>query len=276
MAEEARAGLETHAPQGEAQPYEAPPSRLGIVLAALVAAAASASLAWWFAVPDRSADIAAVPAAAPAPPPAAAAQPVRYDAADPDANQVRRAWADVRQAYSTGGPEALVRASQACAGAVPAAPTTLDYCLAYDIYAAEVAPGDGSQGQAGWFSGSGDRGLALARSALPEGVDAHNRLAQVAALTTAVLPKAKPPQPRIQAVHARPPAARPHLLRARHVRHPVAPRPKLLKASVRHRPAPRPLFATQPPARPFTFRQAATLDDVLSQSPPGEPLDPPH
>jgi len=281
MAEDVQAGLEAYAPEAEAD--EPPRSRLGIVLAAMVAVIASAGLAWWLAAPDRSADVAAVqtPAAAVAPPaaaaPAAPAQPLRYAAADPDPNQVRRAWADVRQTYIDGGPEALARASQACAKAAPANPQTLDYCLAYDIYAAEVAPSDAAEGQGGWFAGSGDRGLALARSALPQGVDAHNRLAQVAALTTAVLPKARPAQPRPHRIHVvRRPAARPHLLKARHVRHHVVAKPSLLRASLRRPTLDAPPAIDTPRPRPLTPRQAETLDDFLNQAPPGEPIDPPH
>jgi hypothetical protein len=143
-----------------------------------------------------------------------------------------------------------------------------------------VAPSDAAEGQGGWFAGSGDRGLALARSALPEGVDAHNRLAQVAALTTAVLPKVKPERPRAQVAHvARRRPARPHLLKTRRVRHPQAGRPHLTKASLRRRSALRPAGApaaetTRP--RPLTPRQLDTLDDYLNQAPPGEPADPPH
>jgi hypothetical protein len=288
MAEDVQAGPETLAreAQVETEAYGPPRSRLGIALAAGLAVIVSAALAWWLAAPDRSAQLDAQPApataptqpAAPEPPAAAPAPPLRYAAAEPDPDQVRRAWNDVRQTYSDGGPEALVRSSQACARAAPANPQTLDYCLAYDIYSAEVAPSDAGDGQGGWFAGSGDRGLALARSALPDGVDAHNRLAQVAALTTAVLPKAKPEPPRPQAAHvARRRAAKPHLLKVRRVHRPVAGRPHLVKASLHRRPVER--AAPAPPVetpRPLTPRQAETLDDFLNQAPPGEPIDPPH
>jgi hypothetical protein len=286
MAQDVQAGPETLAPEAqvETEAYEPPRSRLGIALAAVLAVIVSVALAWWLAAPDRSAQLVATPApaqaTAPAPPAAAPAAPLRYAAADPDPDQVRRAWTDVRQTYSDGGPEALVRASQACARAAPANPQTLDYCLAYDIYAAEVAPSDAAQGQGGWFAGSGDRGLALARSALPDGVDAHNRLAQVAALTTAVLPKARPAQPRAQVAHvARRPAARSHVLKTRRVRRPVAARPHLVKASLHRRPSSRRTYAPPPETprpRPLTSRQTDVLDDYLNQAPPGEPIDPPH
>jgi len=278
MADDVQAGLEADAPEAEALAYEPPRSRLGLVLAALIAVAASAGLAWWLAAPDRSAAVDAIPAQAAAPPPAAApAPPLRYAAAEPDPDQVRRAWVDVRQTYIDGGPDALVRASQACARSTPDNPQTLDYCLAYDIYAAEVAPSDAAQGQGGWFAGSGDRGLALARSALPDGVDAHNRLAQVAALTTAVLPKLKPERPRTQLAHAvRRPDARARLLRARRLRRLAAARPHLVKASLHRRPAHAPTSAEPSGPRPLTPRQLDTLDDFLNPLPPGPAIDPPH
>lgn len=244
-------------------------SRVGMVMAALIAVAASGSLAWWFGAPDRSADVGAPPAApvATAPPKAEAPTPLRFAAADPDAGQVRQAWADVSQGYADAGPEGLVRASQACAKAVTTDPQRLDYCLAYDIYASAVAPPEAqANGQGDWFAGAGDRDLALARTALPEGVSPDNRLSQVAALTKAVLPKAAPARPRLQAVHAaRKPPARPKVLKVRRLHRPApGAKPKLIRAALKV-PA-----VVRDPAVP-------SIDDFLNRPPPGEdPLDPPH
>ena len=218
-----------------------PGSRLGLALAAVIALAASAGLAWWFAAPNHAADVSAPTPAAAAPPTpkVEAPAPLRFAAPDPNPAEVRRAWTDVRQGYAEAGGDALVRASQACAGAVPTDPQRLDYCLAYDIYAASIAPpaatAKSDSGQGDWFAAAGERGLALARTALPQGVSPENRVAQVTALTKAVLPKATPIKPKAHAANAaRRKAAlvkarkgRTRLHAARHHAHPrrVAPPP---------------------------------------------------
>jgi hypothetical protein len=267
MAEHVQAGFADDARDDDDLLEAAVRPGLGMVLAGVVALAASGGLAWWFAAAGRPADISAAPAPPP-PPKVEAAQPIRYAAADPDPQDIRRAWSDVQQAYGEAGPEALVRGSQACARGVPGDPQRLDYCLAYDLYASDVAPG----GAGDWFSGSGDRGLALARTALPDGVDAHNRIAQVAALTRAVLPRAAPAKPRPQVVHAvRRAPARAHAVKARALRKPVV---------VRRRPA---IIAVRNPAPYLRAYDAQSLArDAQDQQPDvflgraQVPEDPPH
>jgi hypothetical protein len=199
MTDDAEAGLRSvWALEGE--PRAAARPMAGAVVTAAAAITASAALAWWVAHPAR----------APAPPPPLASavapeppQPLRYADAEPDPDQVRQAWREARARFTQGGAQALVARSVACAKALAADPRRLDFCLAFDVYAAEIAGGAPDAGpQADWFAATGDRDLALARSALPQTVDAGNRLAQVEALTTAVLPKPEPaasdarPQPR--------------------------------------------------------------------------------
>jgi hypothetical protein len=276
MAEDAHRGFETYAPDDEDLVEAAPRPRLGVIVAGFVAALASAAMAWWVASPDRARQIGpAAPVAASAPVAQAPEAPLRYAAADPDPNQVKRAWRDVRQTYVDDGPEALVRGSEACARGLPGDPQSLDYCLAYDMYAAIVAP----EAQADWFGDSRSRGLALARTALPDGVDAGNRIAQVAALTRAVLPKAAPSRPRVEAVRAvRRPHAKAHAMKARHVRRLVHPAPRVLKASlhgparVRRRPAAR--SADAPQVARDADSQAP--DAVLNRAQAGGLFDPPH
>lgn len=96
----------------------------------------------------------------------------------------------VRSVYVNGGPDALVRASVDCARRLQVHPGQLDHCLAFDIYAADVLPP--SDADSDWFGDSGERAIALARAALPPGVDAGNRVSQVRALTMAVLPRLTP------------------------------------------------------------------------------------
>ena len=227
MAEDAQVGLEPYAFDEDEILDAGPRPTLGLILAAIIAVIASAGLAWWFAAPDRNADVAAAPAPAP-PVVSQPAPPLRFAAADPDPGQVRRAWADVQQGYVDGGPEALVRASQACAKAVPSEPQRLDYCLAYDRYAGAIV----QDGQGDWFADAAARDLALARTALPDGVDPGNRIEQVAALTRAVLPKpaaAKAKPKVVKAVRPAPPKR--HVIKAKHRSKPVRVRPKHARAA---------------------------------------------
>lgn len=277
MAQDAHIGSEAPIPDDEDLVEAGPRPGLGVIVAGLVAALASVAMAWWVVAPDRSRQIAAVPPVATAPvkaePPAA---PLRYAAADPNPDQVRRAWRDVRQTYRDGGPEALVRGSQACAQGVPGDPRSLDYCLAYDIYASAVAT---DAGQADWFGDSADRGLALARTALPEGLDAPNRIAQVAALTRAVLPKAQPARARPQVAHAvrRHVHAKPHAVKAKHAHRLGHATPKLLRASL-HRPSHTLKRAALSAERRERARDADSLapDTILNRAQTGEFYDPPH
>lgn len=190
MQERARSGVEPLTLQREEPVGEPPPRRFGVILAGLVALFASAGLSWWIAKPSDESNVAAAPPP-PAPPPAAApSKPVThvgYAPADPDAGQVRQSLADVQQAYADGGAEGLVQASAACARKLAADPSRLDYCLAFDVYAAQILPPDSGPAAVDWFHEAQDRDLALARAALPGSVDATNRLTQVAALTRAVV-----------------------------------------------------------------------------------------
>jgi hypothetical protein len=231
--------------------FGAPRGRIGALVAGALALAASAGLAWWTLSPDRT-EVAPPPAA----PPAAAApapQPLRYAPDEPDPDQVKRAHGEAQGVYVAGGPQALVRASAACAKAVPAEPGRLDYCLGFDTYAREIVSAGEDGAAADWFADQG-RDLALARTALPAGADAANRLAQVQALAQAVLPKPVIERPK------------PHPKT-----HPKTHRAKAKPAPHRARPAPHvtphyPRAAAQvrPPEADFPY-------------PPGEPIgDPPH
>jgi hypothetical protein len=275
MTEDADLGLAGLAPfDGGGEP--APRSRLGVVLAALVAAAASAGLAWWVAAPGRS-RVEPPPAPVVAPRMAEPPQPLRYAPDEPDPAQVKRAYGDVQGAYTNGGPGALVSASTACAKATPGDPQRLDYCLAFDTYAAEIVSGGVDEAAAAdWFADSGSRDLALARSALPAGADAENRLAQVSALAQAVLPKPVVAKPKAKA----------------------KPRPKI-KAKLKRRPKAKAKARSAPPPRhashaarraypqaPWTERSTRPTREAPPEAFPPEPappfgadpyrLDPPH
>lgn len=187
-------------PSPRAREGPSPPSRAarglrpGRLLAGLLALGASLGFGLWLLSPDKG-FAPAPPASSPAqvediPPPAPKPAPLRFAAPEPNPQQVRRAYDEVRAAYSGGGPEALAKASVDCAKGLQQDPGRLDECLAFDVYAADILPPDGSEA-AGWFRDAPDRDLALARAALPADVDAADRLGQVRALTTVVLPRPK-------------------------------------------------------------------------------------
>ena len=97
----------------------APRGRMGVLVAAFLALAASGGLAWWMLSPERPevapSPAASLPASAPTPP--AAPQPLRFAPDEPDPAQVKTAHADVQAAFVAGGPQVLQRASAACAKA---------------------------------------------------------------------------------------------------------------------------------------------------------------
>jgi hypothetical protein len=281
MLERARIGDEPLTLSHE-EPVGDPPHRtFGMIFAAVVALVASAGLAWWIASPTQPADVVAPPAQPP--PPAAPAhqtkpEPLRYAPAEPDPAQVRQALVDVQQAYADGGAEGLVQASAACARQLPLDPRRLDYCLAYDVYAAQIVPPGSGPAAADWFKEARDRDAALAAAALPAGVDAANRMAQVGELTRAVLPgepaKAKPPALRVaKAAPAKPvkAAAKVKSVKAKAASRKASARSKVVRAT-----------SEEPwsPPGPSTLdeqyaREAAAeaeLDRQISQG----MLDPPH
>lgn len=259
MAEEAWRPGGPSPPQNEPAADEPPAgpapakSGAGVAVAAVVAALASAGLAWWFAAPAPT-----MTRNAPPPPAAQVAPepipPLRYAPLEPDPAAVKRAWREVRTSYAARGAGALVRGSETCASSLPADPQLLDYCVAFDIYASDIVAAEGGEA-AEWFRDAGERDLALARTALPEAADAANRIAQVAALTRAVLPERRTERPKpVRHAAARPAAPKPHAAKSRPAK-PV------------HR-------RTRKPPRNFP---AAIYPYTTLPDPPPDPiLDPPH
>lgn len=256
------------APVVEDLPQEPPRSRTGAILAALLAVAAAAGLGWWLSAPDRGPSD---PVQASRPPAAAAAPagPVRYAGATPDRAQVRAAYDKVRDLYGEGGPAALVQASQDCARNLPGDPARLDYCLAFDIYAADILPADpiqggSAEGGAGaWFHDADARAVALAGAALPAFVSAEGRVGEVRALTLTVLPKAAHRPHALRKAKARTARPRPHVEKAalvRPVRHPArrAPHHRKAERSLAYGVVSRP-----PPARAAPPAQPAAEDPPL-------------
>jgi hypothetical protein len=197
--------------------------RSGAVVGAVLAALASGGLAWWLSADDEPQGLALPPAAAPQSPPKLLAS------ARADEAQVLRAYEQYQSVYAELGADGLVRFSQDCAKALAGDPRILDYCLAFDMYAA-AAPG---ATQAPWFRDAEARRLALARDALAGQDLAADRIAGLQRLMRRVslaeaeaeaapareatpvgrvvsVPRAAPVEGRIvKATKANPPPARP-------------------------------------------------------------------
>jgi len=261
-------------PSPRAREGPSPPSRAarglrpGRLLVGLLALGASLGFGLWLLSPDKG-FAPAPPASSPAqvediPPPAPKPAPLRFAAPEPNPQQVRRAYDEVRAAYSGGGPEALAKASVDCAKGLQQDPARLDECLAFDVYSADILPPDGSEA-AGWFQDAPDRDLALARAALPAEVDAADRLGQVRALTTIVLPQPKLHRAKVEVSRH----AAPHRLAQKPK---AAVRPKVHRRRV-HRASRAAETAWEPPATKLHDPPDATGDDA--PLPPGD-LVPPH
>jgi uncharacterized protein YecT (DUF1311 family) len=222
------------------------------VAGAVIAALASAGLAWWFSGADgRATD-------APAPPPAAAVAraPAPRAGATPDEAQVRRAYEEIQAVFAETGPEGVLRFANGCAQALSKDARVLDYCLAFDLYAAALAP-QGPDGRA-WAAEGEERRLRLAAAALPLGVDAKVRLAELDRLTRQVsgvdqLRQAADERPAAAPAKAAPRSER--LARA------AAAQSKIRRAIARKPPTP--AVAPEPAAPPDPCRLAPTAADRL-------------
>lgn len=169
-----------------AQRFEAaePRSRIkaGVVVGALGAALISVGFGWWISGEDRGRMVSSAEAT-----PVAVERPVRpvisvaASAADPV--QVRRAYDEVQAVYADGGAPALADFAHECAETLRGDPRILDFCLAFDMYAAALAPKAGEAAQ--WFQVGEARRLRLTRDALPPGADAEARLAEIGRLMRA-------------------------------------------------------------------------------------------
>lgn len=154
------------------QPSQAPRtrSRLGVILGASAAAVVSAGLVYWIGSQGD-------PTLSGAPP-----APVRraYAPAKPDAGQVVRAYEQLQEIYADQGPSGVASFARSCADSLTSDPGALDFCVAFDIYAASVT-GDDELART-WRADAEVRDLALARAVLPPAQDAAARLAQIRAL----------------------------------------------------------------------------------------------
>jgi uncharacterized protein YecT (DUF1311 family) len=205
-------GSSPHSPELEAVPDEAQPpsgSRRGAIVGAVLAAAASAGLAWYLTGPE--------PTAPPPPKPEVAqvAPKLQLASLNADPAQVERAYEQVQNVYAEQGVAGLARFSEGCGEALAKDPRVLDFCLAFDLFAQAVAPPSGDQ--AAWFAAGETRRLRLTQAALPAGADPQARIDAVEQLmrrasgTEAARPEPQPtplPRPTLQRAAAPSPAAK--------------------------------------------------------------------
>jgi uncharacterized protein YecT (DUF1311 family) len=201
------------------------------ILAILATVAVAAALGWWL-LSDTGGAPRNVSAEQLARAGQADAEITRVADPHPDPAQVRHAYEQFLVTYgdlSVGGLEDF---SRGCAEGVARDPRILDYCLAFDAYAEGVASGSP------WFREADARHAALARAALPPGVDAAARIAEVRALARQPGADAAP----VQMAQAEPPppaATTP----ASPVAEPAAPSPQTAAAAA----APPAPVRAQPP-----------------------------
>jgi len=143
--------------------------RPGTVLGAMAAALASAGLVYWISAAGDS-TLGGARALRDEPATAPAHAPVHADA-----GEVIRAYEKLQQIYADAGAVEVARSARSCAQALSIHPQSLDFCVAFNLLAADIAPGAAPA--------DADQQLALVRAALPPGVDAAGRLAQLRALT---------------------------------------------------------------------------------------------
>jgi uncharacterized protein YecT (DUF1311 family) len=145
--------------------------------AAAAAALASAGLVYWIGVSEDRSLSAGRELAAP---------PARriYASPKPDARQVVRAYDQLRDVYADRGMSGVVRFARDCADGLRTDPRVLDFCLAFDIYAASLGGDDADVDLdvRAWQAQARGRDLTLARRALPPDQDAAARLAEVRGL----------------------------------------------------------------------------------------------
>ncbi|HEY8616535.1 hypothetical protein [Phenylobacterium sp.] len=202
---------------------------------ALAALAASGGLAWWFVGDDDAGPTNLSTQQLAKASSARAAAPLRIAERLADEAQVRRAWDQFQTLYADLGVQGLEDFSRECARALDGDPRIIDYCLAFDAFAASVAP------EAPWFAEADVRQVELARAALPPGVDPAGRIAEVRRLTRVVTGAAAP----VEVAEAAPPPAPAALA-------PAAPSP--VPATT---PAPAPGPARAAPEAPPVVQRAA-------------------
>lgn len=190
-------------------PREPTRSRSPVILGGLAALVASGALAWWLATPQdagfRNPQVTQV---------RPQVEPARNAAVAADPEQVRRAYDEFTTVYADSGAEGLARFRASCEASLEGDRRILDFCLAFDLFAATVLAEGEPAGNAE------ARRLAMVQASLPAGADPGARIEAVRRLMrtasglpeatpveTAAQPEPAPAAPAVQTVSGRPPAA---------------------------------------------------------------------
>lgn len=140
---------------------------LGAALGAGAAALISAGLVYWIGS-GGDPTLKRIGHASPTP---------AYAPSEPDAGQVVRAYEQLKEIYAARGAAGVAGFARGCAQSLTVDPSALDFCIAFDIYAASVI-GDDETARA-WRANATARDLALARAALAPTADPVVRLARI-------------------------------------------------------------------------------------------------
>lgn len=174
--------------------------------------------------------------------------PPVYASPQADVGQVVRAYEQLKEVYADRGASGVADFAQGCGRSLASDPRTLDFCVAFDIYAAPLM-GDDELARA-WREGADARELALARVALAPTEDPVARVARIRELARQT--SLEDPD-----LAARPQKGRapPHRVRPRRAKAEAAP----AEASA---PPPAPAAAEpgdQPAAQPVASASTATV-----------------
>lgn len=140
-----------------------------------------------------------------------------YAPPEPDAGQVVRAYEQLKEIYAARGGAGVSGFARGCAQSLTANPSALDFCIAFDIYAASVI-GDDEAARI-WRANAAARDLALARAALAPTADPVVRLARIREFARQVSLR----DPDLTQLQAKKPRPAPHRAGPRHVRRVAKP-----------------------------------------------------
>ncbi|HKR88318.1 MAG TPA: hypothetical protein VJS38_09090 [Phenylobacterium sp.] len=190
------------------------------------------------------------------------APPPAYAPSQADPGQVVRAYEQLKQVYADRGAAGVADFAHGCGQSLASNPRALDFCLAFDVYAASLM-GDDEIARA-WRSNAAERQLALARVALPPTEDPVARVARVRTLARQTSLQDPDLAMRPQKAKAAPHRAKPRYAKPRHAKA-VAAATEASAPQV-ERAAAQP--ADQPAAQPAVSPSATTVAEAKPRARP--------
>ncbi len=143
------------------------PSKTPAILGAVAAIVVSSGLAYWLSRPE--APFANAEVLTPRP----QAEILRVATPRADVEQVRRAYDEFTSVYATAGVPGLARFAESCRQSLAGDPRILDFCLAFDLFAASVQSDRATAGK------DEAAHLAMVHAALPGEAAPDRRIAEV-------------------------------------------------------------------------------------------------